>query len=181
MGIIKKIRMFFKFLNYTSEQDMRDFAVGFNSFINKEQDLHIIMLDYDIKDLNFVKADASEITEHFKLSDFEIYKTQNGYHCFWFYDFYPYSKLRLLIEFSRCDNQFKYISRFYDHKTIRVAGKYKNLDIKFIGKFAGIRKATPYQMEIGNLKREEYVRLKSLHKSLNKNNLKDNTNETTKN
>jgi hypothetical protein len=174
MNVIKKIRLFFKFLNYTRDNEMQDFAIGINSYIDKDKDLHCLFIDYDIPDLEFVRMDLSELVQHFHLSDYEIYSTSKGYHIFFWFDHIPYSRVKMILDYSRCDYMFKNISKFYSYKTIRCVGKYKNLDIKFIGKFTGVRKPTQYQLEIGGLKRQEYIRLKSLHSMLNKNNLKNN-------
>lgn len=155
-------RIIRKLLRFLSKQEIkeRQYAVGINSYIDKEKDLHIIMLDYDTQDLDFVLKDLKELVKFWNLSDYEIYKTTNGYHTFFWYDHIPYSRLKMIIDYSNCDTSYKYISKFYDYKTVRASGKYKQKDIEHIGKFSGSRLYTNEQRVLGDLKRKEYLLLK---------------------
>ncbi len=135
----------------------RNFAIGLNSYINKSKNLHFLFLDYDTKDLNYVLDDCKELTMFFNLSDFEVYATNNGFHVFfWFDNNIPYSRLKMIIDYSRCDDMFKFISHSYDYKTVRAKGKYNYKDIIFKGKFLGVRKPSRTERQIGLLKKREY-------------------------
>jgi len=157
-----------KLLRLLSKHEIkeRQYAIGINSFINILKDRHMLFLDYD-RELNFKEAldDCEELCNFFNLSDYEIFSTGGGgYHIFWWYDNnLPYSRVKMIIDYSRCDNMYKYISRFYDHKTIRATGKYiknKYNDLKYVGKFSGKRTPTAEQRNLGELKRKEYLLLK---------------------
>lgn len=158
----KIIRKLLRFLA-KKEIKQRQLAIGINSFIDKERDCHMIFLDYDTLDLGFVLNDLNDLSRHFHLSDFEIFRTSKGFHAFFWYDNnIPYSRLKMIIDYSRCDIMYKYISKFYDHKTIRASGKYVISDISFIGKYSGKRIMTNSERELGNLKRKEYIELKKI-------------------
>jgi hypothetical protein len=158
----KFIRKLLKFLS-KREIKQRQFAIGINSFIDKEKDRHMLFLDYDTNNLNEVLDDCNELSNFFNLSDFEVYRTSNGFHTFFWYDnSLPYSRVRMIINYSRCDIMFKYISKLYDHKTVRVSGKYKVRDIFYCGKFSGHRTPTNDERELGELKKQEYLSLKKL-------------------
>lgn len=157
---------------YREEHFLREFAIGMNSFIDKEKDVHIVMLDYDTDSLDFVISDVRELITFFCLSSAEIFRTTKGFHCFFWYDHVPYSRLRMIIDFSRCDGQYKYISRYYNYKTIRASGKYSQLDTSFVVTLRGSRVPTAEQSELGLLKRREYFALRQMHGMLNKENLK---------
>jgi hypothetical protein len=51
---------------------------------------------------------------------------------------------------------YRYISRFYSHKTLRVAGKYKERDIVFLKVMPGCRLPTRKEREMGMLKYKEH-------------------------
>lgn len=136
------------------------FAIGLNSYVDKEREMHIIMLDYDVKDLSFVLNDCNELTAFWHLSDYEVYKTHNGHHVFFWFDIVPYSRLKMIIDYSKCDTAYKYISKFYEYKTIRATGKYKTPDIQYVGRFSGKRTPTKEERGIGELKKKEYELLK---------------------
>jgi hypothetical protein len=153
----KLIKFFVKY-----EMKQRNYALGFNSWIDKNKDEHILFLDYDTQDFSYVLNDCNELAKFWGLSDFEIYRTKKGHHCFFWYDnSLPYSRLQMIINYSRCDVMFKYIRRYYNYATIRCAGKYKENDIFFCGKYTGSRPPTPDERTIGNLKKKEYEILKS--------------------
>ena len=161
----KLIRKLLRLLTKKEIKD-RQYAIGMNSTISKGKDRHMLFLDYD-KEMNFneVLNDCNELCSFFNLSDFEVYSTGGGgHHTFWWYENnLPYSRIKLIIDYSRCDYMYKYISRYYDHKTIRVSGKYRNKygDLKYIGRFSGKRTPTKEERELGELKKKEYTLLKS--------------------
>lgn len=140
----------------------RQLALGISSYISIDKDVHIVMLDYDILDLKYVLEDIKDLIHHFYLSDYEIYRTSKGFHVFFWYDRVPYSRLKMIIDYSRCDKTYKYISRFYDYKVLRSTGKYKQQDIFFVGRYSGKRLMTRDERELGNLKRKEYIELKKI-------------------
>jgi hypothetical protein len=142
------------------EQELRALAIGMNSTVDFTQDLHIVMLDYDIDDFEKVTESVWELQEFWGLADAHIIRTAAGYHAFFFWDLVPYARLRQIIDYARfVDPLYKYISRFYNHKTIRVSGKYKKRDLQYIGIIRGIRQPTLFEQEIGNMKLEEYMAL----------------------
>lgn len=142
------------------EMQLQSIAIGLNSTVDYTQDMHIIMLDYDIKDIQRVKESVWELQEFWQLSDACIYRTKNGHHVFFWYDHVPYGRLKMIIEYAKyVDPMFKYISRYYDHKTIRVAGKYRNKDIWFVEKMAGIREPTDDEFQLGKMKEREHQSL----------------------
>lgn len=151
-----------KLLRVLTRNEIRKqhYALGINSYVDKDKDLHIIMLDYDTNNFKEVLEDCKELTKFWKLSDFEIYTTKNGYHIFFWWDIVPYSRLKMIIDYSKCDSAYKYISKFYEYKTVRCLGKYKDRDIKFVGRFSGVRSITKDDKELGDLKRKEYQLLK---------------------
>jgi hypothetical protein len=159
---------------YREEHLLREFAIGMNSFIDKSKNIHMVLLDYDTESLESVIEDARELISFFGLAKAEVFRTQKGFHVFFWHDHVPYSRLRMIIDYSRCDEQYKYISRYYDHKTIRASGKYSQLDTSFVVGLRGARTPTQEQLELGLLKRREYFALRQMHEMLNKEGLKDN-------
>jgi len=128
-----------------------------NSTVDLTQDLHIVMLDFDIKDVEKVIESVYELQDFYNLSDAFIYSTKNGFHVFFWYDHVPYGRLKQIIEFARyVDPMYKYISRFYDHKTIRASGKYKHRDIRFAMEVGGKREPSTIEKRIGEMKRSEH-------------------------
>lgn len=155
MSLVKDFKTWIQLKD--KEIELQNLAIGINSTVDFTQDKHIVMLDYDIKDLQQVRESVKEIQLFWNLSDAEIFKTRNGHHVFFWYDQIPYGRLRQIIEFARyVDPMYKYISRFYDHKTIRVAGKYKEKDIEFVEKISGRRKPTEMELSLGALKKSEH-------------------------
>ncbi len=147
---------FFKWRKLIKQEiELQQTAIGINSTVGA--DSHIVMLDYDEKDMDKVIESIIELQEFWNLSDAFIYQTRNGHHVFFWYDQIPYERLKMIIDFARyVDVMYKYISRFYNHKTLRVVGKYKDRDIFYIEKIDGRRKATKDEKEIGELKRMEH-------------------------
>lgn len=159
--IFKKLRqwkMYRKLME--KEKLLRSVAIGMNSSIDIEENLHIVMIDYDVKSLDAVEDSVWELQDFWGLSDAYIYQTKNGFHVFFWYDHVPYERLRMIIDYAKhADPMYKYISRYYNHKTIRVAGKYKQRDIFFVKKIHGIRTPLQDELERGELKRREHSML----------------------
>jgi hypothetical protein len=140
-----------------TEMELQSLAIGMNSTVDITRDLHIIMLDTDIEDLDKVEESVWELQWFWNLSQATIFKTKHGHHVFFFYDLVPYGRLKQIIEFAKyVDPMYKAISRFYDHKTIRVAGKYQEQDIAFVKDIIGVRVPTEEEIELGDLKRKEH-------------------------
>ena len=138
------------------EMEIRSLAIGINSTVDLTKDLHIIMLDYDVKDKELVIESVMELQDFWHLSDAWIYQTKNGFHVYFFHDIVPYGRLKLIIEYARyVDPMYKYISRYYDHKTVRAAGKYKEKDIIFLEILKGKRVCTTQERELGDMKMKE--------------------------
>lgn len=139
------------------EMELQSLAIGMNSTVDLTQDLHIVMLDYDIHDIEKIVESVIELQGFWNLSDAFIFRTRNGHHAFFWYDQVPYGRLKQIIEYARyVDPMFKYISRFYDHKSIRVAGKYRQKDIRFVRTIVGRRQPSEAEREIGSMKMREH-------------------------
>jgi hypothetical protein len=162
--MFKKIVRWLLHILTKKEIEHRTYALGITSFINKGDvdELHCIFLDYDTKDLSFVLSDIKELVEFWNLGSYDIYSTSAGFHVMFWDTHVPYSRLKMIINYSRCDPMFKYISKFHPAKTLRVHGKFKQKDITHVGKFTGSRNPTPKERELGNLKRTEYITLKNM-------------------
>lgn len=170
---MNRMKLFFKvlksYIRYSHEAELKGFALGVNSFVDMENDLHVLPLDYDIDDFGKVEESIKEMQLFWNLSDAFIYKSRKGYHVFFYYDHMPYTRVKMIINFAKyVDPMYKHISRFYDHKTIRVAGKYKENDIFFFKVIPGRRVPTLKEVEIGGMKREEHDNLMKVHVGLNK-------------
>jgi hypothetical protein len=156
------------------DRGLRDFAVGMSSEVDIKKDLHILFMDYDQVTIEQVEESVQEAQSFWNLSDCYIYKTRNGYHTYFYFDVMPYSRVVLIINYAKyVDDMFRYISRYYDYKTIRVAGKYKEKDISFVKMMPGQRKPTFYEAEVGDLKRKEREILSTMSNGFNKDLLKE--------
>ena len=138
MNVLTKARMLLGLKR--KEMELRSLAVGMNSTVDVTQDLHIVMLDYDIQDKVKVVESVRELQKFWRLSDCELFRTKHGYHAFFWYDHVPYGRLKMIIEYAKyVDPLYKLISVFYDHRTVRVAGKYPENDIVASGVVVGVR------------------------------------------
>jgi hypothetical protein len=170
---MNRFKLFFKvlksYLQYSHDIDLHGFALGVNSSIDLENDIHILPLDYDITDFEKVNESVHELQIYWNLSDAFIYKSKKGFHVFFYFDHMPYTRVKMMINFAKyVDPMYRHISRFYDHKTIRVAGKYKEHDISFFKVIPGSRKPTLKELELGELKKKEHDQLMSFHVGINK-------------
>jgi hypothetical protein len=145
-----------------------------NSEVNIAKDLHILFFDYDNVSLEDVEESIRECQSFWNLSDSFIYKTRNGYHAYFFYDIMPYSRFLMIINYAKyIDDMFRFIGKYYDYKTIRQAGKYKERDISFVKTLEGGRRPSEYELEVGNLKRLERYHISNIGNALKKDNLVD--------
>jgi hypothetical protein len=72
---------YLKWLRHRNDEiELQNLAVGLNSSVNIEENIHILMLDYDIKDLGRVKESVRECQEFWNLADAYIYKTNVQVH-----------------------------------------------------------------------------------------------------
>ena len=127
-------------------------AVGMNSTVDAERDRHVLLADYDAVPLERVIDSVKELQRFWNLSDAYVFRTRNGYHIMWFYDIMPFGRVKLILEYaSWVDPMFKFISRYYNYKTIRVQGKYPEKDIRFVGIVYGDREPTQEEWDIGEL------------------------------
>jgi hypothetical protein len=178
MGKIKAMRLLAKrMFRYFKSEDLylEAMAIGMNSFVDLEKDEHMLFLDYDVKDYVKVSDSIKELQNFFNLSHAFIYQTEKGFHAFFFYDNeLPYSRIQLILNYAKhVDPMFKFIGKYYDHKTIRVAGKYKYQDIKFYD-IIKARDPTLAEIKVADMKRAEYTMLRTLHDMFQKDRLKDN-------
>lgn len=142
------------------EMQLRSMAVGMNSSVDVTRDIHIVMLDFDVHDISVVQKSIVELQDFWGLSDADIYRTRNGHHVFFWYDHVPYERLKMIINYARnVDPMFKFISRYYDHKTMRASGKYAYKDIKFVCTVEGVRECSDYEYEVGKMKQAEHSML----------------------
>jgi hypothetical protein len=172
-----KLKLFWKmlksYIRYSKEAQLRDVAIGMNSFIDREHNIHLLMLDYDEVSYERVESSVKEIQSFWKLSDAFIYKTRRGHHVIFYFDHMPYSRVKMIINFARdIDEQFRYISRYYSYKTLRVCGKYQDQDIQFKTIIPGIRQPTLVEVEKGSAKKMEHDLLMGFHPMINKDILK---------
>jgi len=158
MGILKEFVKFRKTWKlHGAELELSKFAVGVNSTVSMQTDRHIVMLDYDIQDIDVVRASVKELQEFWKLTDAYVYKTKHGYHVIMWHAHVPYGRLKQIIEFAAdVDPMYKAISQQYSHKTLRVAGKYDAQDIKFERIIPGVRMPSLEEWEKGEMKRKEH-------------------------
>lgn len=142
----------------SAEQKLQQLAIGINSVVDPTQDEHLVMLDYDTKDLGKVRRSVKELQEQWRLADAHIYRTRHGHHAIFWYDHVPYERVKMIVNYARSvDPMFKYISRYYDHKTLRVAGKYSKSDVVFDRMLPGRRKPTRREWQLGEMRRREHA------------------------
>jgi hypothetical protein len=172
MGPLKRLSLLWSYLKY-KDRSLRDFAIGMSSEVNISQDLHILFMDFDIQDQELVESSILESQSFWNLSDCFLYKTRNGFHAYFFYDIMPYSRVVMILNYTKyVDDRFRYISRYYDYKTIRQAGKYKDQDISFLKVLYGKREPTDQELELGDMKRKERGLISNMSGILQKDKLK---------
>lgn len=158
------------------ELQLRAFAVGINSSVDMVANLHVVMLDYDVKDLDLVRESVDDLQFFWRLADAFIYRTKNGFHVFFWYDHVPYERLKMIIDYAKyVDPMYKFIGRYYDHKTIRVAGKYRKRDIEFVTVWPGKRTPLPKELERGEMKMKEHIALSRMELRVSKSKSKSKT------
>ena len=174
MRFFNKLKLYFKYLK--KEKELREFAIGLDSDVDFKKDLHILFLDYDNVPLDEVEESIKELQDFWNLSDCFLYRTKNGFHAYFYYDIMPYARVRMIIDYAKyVDPMFKFISKYYNYKTIRVAGKYSHKDIVFVKVIKGKRSPTFKEAEFGDLKRREREYLLQIGDCLRKDMLKEET------
>jgi hypothetical protein len=142
------------------EQRLQRLAIGVNSTVDVAEDAHVIMLDFDTKDVGKVRESVRELQVHWQLADAYLYRTKHGYHAIFWFDHVPFERAKMIINYARyVDPMFKYISRYYDHKTLRVAGKHAQGDVVFDRIVPGRRLPSRQELLRGELKRKEHKAL----------------------
>ena len=138
------------------EIEIQSLAIGLNSTVDFTADKHIVMLDFDIKDPNSVIESIQETQLFWHLGDAHIIRTRNGFHAYFFTSIVPYARLKQIIDYScHVDPMYKFISKYYDHKTLRVAGKYKDKDLTFFKLIKSPHKPN-YDVDLGLIKKSEF-------------------------
>ena len=141
----------------STEMQLSSLAVGMNSSVDLARDLHVLFLDYDIRNIADVEESVRELQSFWRLGEARIFKTRNGFHVFFFYDIMPYERARMIVGFAKfVDPLFKQISYYYDHKSIRVAGKYQHRDIRFVKRIDGVRIPSSVERQLGDMKAAEH-------------------------
>lgn len=145
------------------EVNLQELAIGMNSTVDLENDMHVLMLDFDIADEEMVIEAVEETQAFWNLADAHMYETRNGFHVIFFTDIMPYERCKMIINYTKyVDPLYKYVSRYHDHKTLRTAGKHKEKDIVFKRILLGRRKPTIRERETGKLKEQEHNQLRGL-------------------
>jgi len=124
-------RIYYSFLNKFLKRRPKNisYALGISSKIDKENNLHIPMIDYDINDFEIVYFDIIKLIKKFKLHDCFVYKTRKGFHAKFPYDLMDWDLAKKIIYSSKADWRFKSLADEYGRVVLRLAGKYKKLDI----------------------------------------------------
>jgi hypothetical protein len=158
MGLWSSVRLWWAARE--SERKLQHLAIGVNSTVDIENDEHVVMLDFDTADLEKVRRSVKELQEQWNLSSACLYRTKHGYHAIFWYDQVPFERVKMLVNYARyVDPMFKYISRYYDHKTLRVAGKYAKGDVVFDRVVPGKRPPSKQELVRGEMKRKEHAAL----------------------
>jgi len=152
------------------EIELQSFAIGMNSTVDSDKNLHILMLDFDIEDKEKVRESIQEIQEFWNLADAYVYTTKNGMHVLFYEDIMPYERCKMIIAYAKyVDPLFKYISKYHNHKTLRVAGKHgMQQDIELYSVWPGKRTPTEEEREVGMLKRREHQELLKVNITISK-------------
>jgi len=124
-------QIFSKFSNFFRKREF-SFAFGVSSLVDREQGLHIVFLDYDKNDFVYVLKDVVGLIRKFELKDCFIYKTRKGFHVIFPYDVLVWEDVKKILYSAKVDWRSKSLSGQYGRIFLRVAGKYKDFDIKRI-------------------------------------------------
>lgn len=158
MGLWRSVRLWWSARD--AEKRLQHLAIGVNSCVDAENDEHVVMLDFDTPDMEKVRVSVRELQVQWSLADAYVYRTKHGHHAIFWFDHVPFERVKMIINYARfVDPMFKYISRYYDHKTLRVAGKYAKRDVVFDRVLPGRRVPSKREMLRGELKRKEHAAL----------------------
>lgn len=140
----------FKLYNQVKKKKRASYALGVSSIVNRKYNLHIPMLDYDNKTLEEVVLDLWKLTNKFKLKTAYVYQTRMGFHALFPFDMMGWDEVKKVIKSARVDWRFKSFCDEYGRVYLRVSGKYKDHDIKFVGVTKSPYRPTHEEAEIGN-------------------------------
>jgi len=100
-------------------------VVGVNSLLNKVEDKHILMLDYDdYLAFETLKDELHRLQAEYHLGRAWVIETSRlKYSVFFFEDVLPYIECIDIIRHTSCDPKFKRARMIYDELTIRLSVK----------------------------------------------------------
>lgn len=124
-------------------------AMGYSSVVNKKNNTHIPILDYDSLPEKAVVADIKKLRRLYDLSVAFVYKTRNGHHVLFYYDASDWSVVKKVLFSARVDWRQKVMADQYGRTFIRTSGKYKESDIKFRGIVISNKAPSPMQVMLG--------------------------------
>ena len=81
------------------EKKVRSLAVGVNSTISIEDDIHVIFLDFDTNEFWKVKNSVRECQKFWNLADAYVYKTLHGFHAIFYEDQVPYERVLMIVNY----------------------------------------------------------------------------------
>jgi len=96
-------------------------------------------MDFDSKSRDEVIEYLQPSIEKYKLGNFLLAKTKNGYHVFFHNDVGRIDAEQIIQETKGVDKKFKDISKNQDWRALRVVGKHTPYDITFVAEID-----TPY-------------------------------------
>lgn len=99
--------------------------------VNSKQNTHVPFLDYDQKSIDTVLKDLRKLVKRFHLRNGYIFQTRNGFHAIFPYDVRSWVEVKKIIKSAKIDWRVKSFCDEYGKVFLRVAGKYKDFDIKF--------------------------------------------------
>jgi hypothetical protein len=160
-------RIVFKIKNRIKAKKHAAIAIGTSSLIDSKQNLHIPYLDYDNKTIEEVATDLQKLTKRFQLRTGYIFKSHNGFHAIFPFDVRSWKEVKNIIRNSRVDWRYKSFADEYGRTFLRVAGKYKKFDIKFVGITKSPYSASHDECIIGNGILESHEDLFKLNNEIN--------------
>jgi len=159
-------RAFFKLKNAVKSKQNATFAMGVSSLVDKGNDLHFPMLDYDTKDLQNILEDLHKLTFKHELKTCYLYGTRKGFHAIFPFDIRHWNEVQNIIWDAGVDWRYKSFAQQYKRVFLRVAGKYKDQDIKFVGVSKSPFRPTHEECLIGNSIIEMHESLFNMHDKL---------------
>ncbi len=115
----------------------------------------VVFLDYDNTDLRVIRTLLRQLQEMFNLSDFLVFRTNNGYHCICF-DKVGLDKYISILNSSECCEKFRKTPLLFGHNqwTLRLTEKDNikpKLIYKAISKYNILEKSLAHIMIIQQL------------------------------